>query len=267
MKKKNKQKKDNSDRWLLTYSDLITLLMALFVLMYAMSNVDQSKYEEMAQAFNKTMGSGSDIFSGSDSVLPKGGSDALIDSGASGSQSSGSKVTPVPTQAPKMLTSKEDMNNLEKGINKVLNNMKMSNAANTSVADRGLTITLANDAFFESGKADITGNMKKGLGEIANLLAKVKNPILIEGHTDNVPISSDNKYTTNWQLSSVRAANVADYLNKVEHISGSRLMAVGYGEYQPVATNTTDEGRKKNRRVEITILYNDDTGMIFDSQR
>jgi chemotaxis protein MotB len=156
------------------------------------------------------------------------------------------------------------MDELKNGINSVLRQAGMGNSSSTTIENMGLTITLANDAFFQSGSADISSTMKDGLGRLAKLLNRVKNPILIEGHTDNVPISGNGLYSSNWQLSATRAANVADYLNQSEQIKGSRLRAVGYGEFHPIASNDTEQGRKKNRRVEITILYNEDTGMMFN---
>lgn len=108
--------------------------------------------------------------------------------------------------------------------------------------------------------------MKKGLSQIARLLNKVNNPIVIEGYTDNIPISKSNTYSSNWQLSAARAANVAEYLSEVENVDGTRISAIGFGEYRPTASNATVEGRNKNRRVDITVLYNDVTGMEFKNK-
>lgn len=269
MKKKPKQKKENSERWLLTYSDLITLLMALFILMYAMSNVDSEKYKQLATSLNQSLGNGkgTGILNGSDGIIPNGGQTPVNEG-----EGQNVSVTPTPTAAPTeipddtlkgnadQLIDKRNMNDIENGINDIVKNMGAEKSVGTAEAERGFTISLANDAFFDSGKAELKENMKTGLRQIARLLNRVDNPILIEGYTDNVPISSHYTYTSNWQLSAARAANVAEYLADEGHVDGERISAIGYGEYRPTASNATAKGRSKNRKVDITVLYNDVTG-------
>jgi Flagellar motor protein len=267
MKKKAKPKKENSERWLLTYSDMITLLLALFIVLYAMSNVDQSKYEQLAAALNKSLGNGTSALNSTNGVFDKG-DNSPVNIGGDGADSSENQqtatTTPVPSgAASESLVSKEQMNKLEKNINDILNNMDMGKAANTQIGEQGLTISFADSVFFDSGKAELKGTMKKGLGQIARLLNRINNQILVEGYTDNVPIGTNNDYQSNWQLSAARASMVVDYLVEEEGIPGKRVSAIGYGEYRPIASNSTEEGRKKNRRVNITILYNIQTGMEY----
>lgn len=270
-----KPKKENSERWLLTYSDLITLLCALFILMYAMSTVDSAKYEQLASSLNKSLGSGSGVLNGSNGVLPEGGGNAPLQGNDNQSMDATptptATVTPTPTVTPDntlkgnadRLITKQEKDDLEKGINDIVENMGDGKSVGTAEVEHGFTISLANDAFFDSGKATLKDDMKKGLSQIAELLNRVDNPILIEGYTDNVPISKTNLFTSNWQLSAARAANVAEYLSEFENVDGARISAIGYGEYRPKATNATVYGRSKNRRVDITVLYNDITGMEY----
>lgn len=251
MKKKVKQKKENSERWLLTYADMITLLLALFIVLYAISNVDSAKYHSLAEALNESLGDGRglSVFDGSAGMFDGEGKDIQIGPNTG-------EVTPSPTNIPQgTLNTKEDMEHLEEGVNSVIDDLKIEDFAITEISDRGLTITFSNDVFFDSGKADLHVDLKKGLAQISVLLKRIDNSIFIEGYTDDVPISSSNIYSSNWQLSAARAANVAEFLAKQEMIDGERLSAVGYGEYHPKASNHTVEGRQKNRRVEITILY------------
>jgi chemotaxis protein MotB len=138
--------------------------------------------------------------------------------------------------------------------------MNLGVSVNTLVEERGLTITFKNDVFFDSGQDALKKEMKEGLNKIALLINKVDNPIVIEGHTDNVPISSKHDFASNWQLSAARDANVAQYLVEQGKVDGGRISAIGYGEYRPVASNQTSEGRSKNRRVDIIILYHNDIG-------
>jgi chemotaxis protein MotB len=219
------------------------------------------------------MGEGAGIFSGTDRVLQEGDGDAVVDIGKEGDDGqkqetiTSPSITEVPTptmaQAPSKekddlsgkLSSTEDMQKLDKSLKTVLEDMDIGEYASTALTDSGLKISFANDVFFDSGKDMLKPEMKEGLGEIALLLNKIDNAITIEGHTDNVPISRINEFTSNWQLSAARAANVAQYLCDKERIDGSRVMAAGFGEYRPVASNETKEGRSMNRRVDIIILY------------
>lgn len=258
MKKKVKQKKENGERWLLTYSDMITLLLALFIVLYAISNVDTAKYHSLAEALNQSMGdgNGTSIFDGKGGILDQNGN--TIKENTNGSKNS--TPTPAPTTAggegKGSINSQEDMKNLMGGINSILNNLNISDSAGTGISDRGLTITFSNDVFYDSGKADLKEDLKKGLEQISVLLNRVDNPIVVEGYSDNIPISGNSTFSSNWALSAVRAANVADYLVDVQHINGNRVSATGYGEYHPKASNLTAEGRMKNRRVELTVTYN-----------
>ena len=267
MQRKQKQKKENSERWLLTYSDMITLLMIFFIIMFAMSNVNQVKYEQLAESLSGSMGEGASIFSGSAGVIPGDGGNNVIDIGRPDGNGSGSndqepsgtsdgEATPTPTSAASgSLETEKDMEELQGDINQVLEDMDVGMNAGTHMIEKGLTVTFTNDIFFDSGKDVLKDEMKEGLSKIARLLNRVDNKIIIEGHTDNIPLSDTNKYTSNWQLSAARAANVVEYLVDHEKIDGTRISAVGYGEYSPVASNDTAEGRRQNRRVDIIILY------------
>ena len=274
MKMKQKPKKENSERWLLTYSDMITLLLALFILLYGMSTVDQAKYEQFAETLNQQFGDGKgiSIFEGKSGVLDNNGNAIMPNSNglkgnADNTNTAVSSVTPNPTQTPSptqaanpndnSLTTAEEMNNLEKGIDQIISKMNAKDSVGTALAERGLTVSLSDNAFFDSGKAQLKPEMKKGLSQIAALLNKITNPIIIEGYTDSVPVSASSTYSSNWELSGARAAAVAEYLADKEKIDYDRIAgAVGHADSNPIASNKTEEGRRKNRRVDITILYN-----------
>ncbi len=287
MKAKPKQKKENSERWLLTYSDLITLLMILFILLYAISNVDKEKYSKLSESLGSSMGQGASILGGSEGVLEEDGGDNIVDNGISKGVETPSTtpdpdesrptVTATPTETPKSagsgevkeisgsLVNQSDMQNMENRVNQILKNMGIELSASTKLMESGLMISFNNDVFFDSGQDVLKEEMKDGLKDIAELLEKIDNSIIIEGHTDNVPIGSGNKYNSNWQLSAARAANVADYLVEKDKIEGSRISAIGYGEFRPIASNDTKEGRNKNRRVDIIILYNNRSELDYRS--
>lgn len=250
LQKKKKAVKDNRERWLLTYSDLMNLLMILFILLYAMSNISEEKYEQLAQSLNHTFG-GDSILNGSDGVLPGGtvpknplASESPEDIDDDGSQ--GSTV--------KTIRSAKDMENLKTDIDKILEEYHAGNSIGSSLNDEGLVLFFQDNIFFDSGQDTLKSEMENGLDKIAGLLNKIDNSILVEGYTDNIPIQNS-RFSSNWQLSSIRAANVAQYLEDYGKIDSSRLSAIGYGKNHPIASNDTESGRSQNRRINLVILY------------
>ena len=129
----------------------------------------------------------------------------------------------------------------------------------------GYMIVSINIQFFDSSTCNIQSDVcyrfsnTATLDKIIDILSKIDNPAIIEGHTDSFPIKSE-KYSSNWELSTARATSVINYLVNSKRINPKRLSAVGYGEYAPVAENTSNDGRMKNRRVDIIILDNNKTG-------
>ena len=121
--------------------------------------------------------------------------------------------------------------------------------------EKGITIRLKDTLLFDSASADIKESSLETIKDIANFLTTIDNPVIIEGHTDSIPIKNS-QYATNWELSTARAINIIKYLTTNYNLSPKRLSAVGYGEYAPIFDNTTNEGREKNRRVDIIILDN-----------
>lgn len=265
MKKKEK-KSENSERWLLTYSDLITLLMILFVMFYSISSVNQDKYEQLAASLNSAFGVGDNSQGGS--IIPKGsgilnsGKDALNQGNYNGTgNASGPGDSTGTGEGSKdsieniKEVSKDEFLQLKDWLYDAIGNGEFKDNLDISVQESGIVITLSNDVLFDSGQAAIKEDMKKNLDVIAKLLKQVDNKIQIGGHTDNVPINRG-IFTSNWQLSAQRAANVVEYLAEQYGIAPGRLAAIGYGEYDPITSNSTEKGREKNRRISITILFN-----------
>lgn len=270
--KMHKKKSENSERWLLTYSDLITLLMILFILLYAMSNVNQEKYDELAGSLSESLGKGSNgSLNGSISVLP-GGLSVLLGDGAvlpggtgeesdntdnsSDSNNEGNTDSSNTTDQSQNSSTKDQMQTLNDDINKIITENDLDQDISTNSYEEGLVITFPSSVFFDSGNAVLKDTMKRALDIIADKLNEINNDILVKGFTDNVPIK-DSMYPSNWQLSAVRAANVVQYLIEKDNVDGTRLMAVGCGENNPIASNDTVEGRNKNRRIEMIILANE----------
>lgn len=210
------------DRYIITYADLITLLLGLFIILYAMSNINNEKYRSAANALSSVFG---------------------------GNKNSTLLVKSMPMLSVPQIPQKTLMSNLRKIISK----NKFGKSIKLVKNKRGITIRILDDILFASGQADVTGETKKVLSKLAPVLRKLPNDIRIEGHTDNVPIVSK-KYPSNWHLSVARATNIAYYLMKKEKLSPDKVSIVGYSKYKPIASNETAEGRKLNRRVDIVIL-------------
>lgn len=251
MMKKKEKKSENSERWLITYSDLITLLMIFFIVMYSMSNVSENKYEGLSESLNSAMGTGSSIIPKGNGVLSSGNAIfAYNNENGTGEEGSGTEDA--------VNVKRENYKEIRDALYDVAKNSGFEENMSIEVEDKGIVIMLSNDILFDSGHAEIKDSMKGKIAKVAVFLKRIDNAIEIGGHTDNVPIRSGN-FESNWQLSAQRAANVVQYLVDEEGIEPSRLSAIGYGEYKPLKSNDTEEGRSNNRRISITILFADGT--------
>ncbi|HEY9187366.1 MAG TPA: OmpA family protein [Ignavibacteria bacterium] len=225
IKQKNKSE-DNLERWLLTYSDLITLLLGLFVILYASSKVDIEKFKQFSAALTQKFGTG---------VLP---SNQLP------------VITPLPTQnTPTM--SKFDSIKME--IMSSISDMPESEGLSFDENQFGLVIRFKDRLLFETGKADLKPSSLQILRAVAEELKKLPNDLLVEGHTDNVPINTP-KFPSNLHLSLYRAINANYFLIHDCGIPPERISVQGYGEYRPIRPNDTEENRALNRRVDIVIV-------------
>ena len=251
------------ERWLLTYSDMITLLMALFIVMWSISSVNISKFEELSASLKSA-------FSGK--VLPANTS--IMQGQQSPFEQDGSPIQPIETnnqpafdmdsiktqvqQTLQQAAAKQDIENLKHIRDKVEAFAKahgFSGQLRTSIDESGLVVQLLTDeVLFDSGHAVLKERSLPLLAKIAQLLANggIENPVRVEGNTDNVPIHSG-EFRSNWQLSAARADAVLEYL--LGHgVPPKRLSLAGYADQRPVATNATAEGRSINRRVNLVVL-------------
>ena len=200
--------KDYINRWIVSYADLVTMLLALFMVLFAVSQ-NVTKYQAK-------MISEHHIQVPVDSML--------IDFDG---------IEDIRELFEKNIVTNNDIKLLKEG--------------------RGLVIRLDNSVLFDEGSAIIKEDSYCTLDKIIDLLAKLSNNIIIEGHTDSTPINND-KYPSNWELSTARATNIISYIMRSGKIKPNRLSAMGYGEYMPIADNTSTGGRLLNRRVDIIIL-------------
>jgi chemotaxis protein MotB len=232
LKKKVHQEEHADETWLLPYSDMLTLLLALFIVMFAMSEVDKQKFQEVSQQFNV-------IFSGGTGVLENGG-------GA---------ITPIQPPTGEVSNSTiEDMkmNEIKQILEEEIEKEGYSDKIKINLNNEGLEVAIQDVVLFNSGDATILKDVTSLLMKISSMLNGLNNSIIIAGHSDNVPIHNE-KFRSNWDLSATRAINVMNFMVENGGINPDNFSIQAYGEYKPKYDNSTEEGRARNRRVEIFI--------------
>lgn len=274
--------------WITTFADLNNLLLCFFVMLFAMSDVNEQKFQDMSISMSNTFG----IFSGTDEL----GDGPLITSGMSqlnylGEYYSGmgeqENESESDNEEKEDTTGKEDSQNTQAGkedldeaykvieekmqevsgemyesVEELTEQLDLGNYVELSIDSdfRYVQIAMRGSVLFDPGKADIRPDAKEILSKIGDILKNFDGYIIeIIGHTDNVPVSKNNIYKNNNWLSSARALNAAEFLIENNKLDPKMLKYSGRGEYEPVADNSTAEGRAKNRRIEIRI-YNEYSG-------
>jgi chemotaxis protein MotB len=240
------------ERWLLTYADMITLLMALFMVMFAMSTVDSKKLEGLSSSLN-------DAFSGK--ILP--GGQSIQETGAQTQVQTPAPITATTTAPPRpdeiiasprqRALEERQMHNLEAQVEREVHAMGLDTKVSTQVTERGVVIQILTDnLLFDSGAAQIKAPGMELLAHLAPLLRRQSGSrMIVEGHTDSQPMRG-HTYPSNWELSTARASAVVRALIAME-LHPARMEASGRAYLKPIADNATVSGRAKNRRVEIVL--------------
>ncbi len=234
--------RENTDRWLLTYADMITLLMAFFIMMYSMSILNLAKFKEAAVSIRS--GFGGDVAGHSPGVLSTGRPphSQPLPNGQTGIRTS----VAVPDESAAWKAIRPLVSYIQNTGGKENQKMRVYQD------QRGIVIAMNSDELlFEPGSAKIKGDAYPILNRIAETLYKLEGPVIVEGHTCSIPPVGAN-YRSNWELSTARATNVIRYLVH-KGIEPQRLAASGYASFRPLAPNTTAAGRIRNRRVEIVL--------------
>jgi len=247
----------NHERWLVSYADFVTLLFALFVVMFSTSQVDQRKVGKLAMAIQvafEQMG----VFPASTTQVPVNSAEPMPFSTVQAIENAKrtsvlGRVVESPEYPVPSAEENGDLTELRAELEKTLaSEISRQELALRTVPD-GLVISLREVGFFGSGSAHIRDASRSALDRIAELLSRRPYRLRIEGHTDNVPIHN-NAYFSNWELSTARATEIVRLLVVQYGFAPERLSAAGYGAYHPVSGNQTDKGRAQNRRVDIVIL-------------
>lgn len=223
MRKRRAEEHDNPDRWIVSYADFVTLLFAFFTTMYAISQVDAGKLKMFA-------GSMKSAFRTEDTRTVR----PVIEG-----------ILPV---APETLSIEQE---LRSGVEA----LPLKEDIEINRDERGVVVSIGDNVLFEAGKAGLKQDAASSLGAVAAVLKKLPNRVIVEGHTDNIPIADPRgRFGSNWELSTARATTVLSYLLAAYNLPPERFAAAGYAEFKPKAANVSPEGRAKNRRVDIIIL-------------
>jgi chemotaxis protein MotB len=250
-RKKEPEKAANHERWLVSYADFITLLFAVFVTLYAMSQTDKQKVEQVAASYRTAFGVTVGASSGKPQFIPK--SDMMPIPSMKAQLKNPEKPKTKGDGSVKTQATKKDFKEMLVTLEKFLIDKKADDKVNIEVTKRGLVISLSEAGFFDSGSATVRPASYELLAKIAEVLLPYGNPISFEGHTDNIPMRSA-MFQSNWELSTARATNLAHYFMDRHNFTPEKVSVTGYGEYRPVADNGTEEGRKQNRRVDVVLV-------------
>jgi chemotaxis protein MotB len=232
---------DNHERWMVSYADFITLLFAFFVVMYGISSVNEGKYKVFGAAINKAFGTKSSETEGGSIRLTEEEIyfKSLVDR-------RNARLAEVQRKQ------NERMQNLAKNLNQSMAEFVKKGQMNVSQTGRGVELEINASALFNVGEAALQTEARQTLADVAKTLAAEEFAIEVEGHTDNLPISTA-QFPSNWELSSARASSVVRLFIE-QGITAKRLTAKGAADNHPVLSNDTPEGRARNRRVTITVL-------------
>lgn len=261
-KKKHAEEHESNERWLVTYSDLITLLLAFFVVMFSFSKVDSAKYAQLAQSLQNS-------FNPSISIMPQGGGGSSLigtfnpasdedkeKNGNGDTEKNHVKSGDTDEEAEKAAqTLKErELQDLLKLVNGYIDENHLEATVTAVDTSRGISVTLKDYFLFDLGKADLKPEAYPLLDQLAGFIPTLSAQISIEGHTDNLPIVSGAYFKDNWRLSSERSLSVLRYFTEVHKLPREEFQSVAYADTKPVAANDTPANRAKNRRVEIVVL-------------
>ncbi len=242
---------ENHERWLISYSDFITLLFAFFVVMYSISSVNEGKYKVLSKTLIGAFDVPERPSSSADPVnLKDYVNNSFIDL-TEQSYKDGERVDGSDSEGG---TQQSQLNQLSDQVESAFADLIEDKQIAINGNETWVEISLNSSLLFSSGSAQPSSRAIPILQEIAGILGGYENPVHVEGFTDNVPINSE-LFRSNWELSAARSATVVRLLAS-EGVDPERLAAVGYAEFQPVATNESAEGRSENRRVVIIVSKN-----------
>ena len=245
--KKVKHEEHIDEAWLLPYADMLTLLLALFIVMFAMAKVDDQKFSALSKQFNIIMSS--HPTSGAGGILPAHPKYNSVD----GEQSTATTSSDHKFQG---ISEEEKIVSAGETIEKQLADAGHASDIDVDLEQDGLRIAIKSGLLFPSGSASLSTESQQLINNIGKTLNTLGNDLIIAGYTDNVPNKTE-AYASNWELSAARAISVMEELVKTDGISQDKVSIQAYGEYKPKVPNNNSDNRAKNRRVEIFIIKKD----------
>jgi chemotaxis protein MotB len=259
-RKKRVEEHVNHERWLVSYADFITLLFAFFVVMYSISSVNVGKFRVLSDTLEAVF------------TDPKKSVDPIqVGELSRGEDAEKKNVDPRPEPAqiielPVAPIVPEEtvrtINDISNQLNEALLEQIENDDVNIKKGEDWLELEIKSNVLFYSGESKLEKNAVPIIGKVAGILRQSANPVQVEGFTDNQPINTP-RFPSNWELSAARAASVVHLLDRYG-LNPSRMSAIGYGEFKPIADNSTDKGRQKNRRVVLVILGSDESRRSLD---
>lgn len=255
-KRVRRQNKRGAPKWMVTYSDMITLILVFFILLFSMSRLDSLKFEAVSESFRNRA-----VFDFLPSTVPADystvGFGEVTNEIEPSDQGLPSKIDKEEKKELEKVKEKQDaLNALVDDIEGYLDANDLHNVITANRTDRGVVLVLQEQILFDTGEAEILESGKPFLNKVSSLLKRIPNHVKVEGHSDSRPISTY-RYPSNWELSGARASSVVRYLIEENDFDPSRFSLAGYGDTRPVVPNTSPENWDKNRRVEIVILDED----------
>ena len=234
---------ENHERWLVSYADFITLLFAFFVVMYALSSINEGKYRIMSDSISSAFRS-----------VPGGAGQIAVNTSITSPTSIAIPTKRLPPNAKTDATQvmkRESLRKMARDLNKALAPLVDEGKVKVTEGALGITVDINASVLFAPGDARLDLAAVRALAAVAQILAPTDFPIIVEGHTDNTPINTP-QFPSNWELSGMRASSVVRLFIE-SGVDGRHLTATGYADQRPQADNASAEGRQRNRRVAITI--------------
>ncbi|GFN33941.1 flagellar motor protein MotB [Paenibacillus xylaniclasticus] len=258
-KRRHEEHEEHADEsWLIPYADLMTLLLALFIVLFSMSSVDAKRFDEMSRAFNMALDGGMGVLDGFKSIEqnPTSKTEDFTESiEQRQAQTVKNKNKSQNSELEKLRQKEqEDLEKLKKQLDQYIKSAGLTTQLDTKLNQSQLLLTISDNALFASGSAAVKPDARKLGQAIGKMLYKYPGyEIIVAGHTDDQPISN-HEFRNNWELSTQRALNFMEVLLSSADIDPKLISSTGYGEYRPVDTNDTAAGRSKNRRVEVSLM-------------
>ena len=252
-RKKKTEEHENHERWMVSYADFVTLLFAFFTCLYAISTVDAAKMGQMVASMKVSFGG--QIFDGASNTISlfDNSNGASISAIYENPETGTGDSSPDEASAKTLLSGEAAMGRFKRTLEAMLSEEIRQNLVRIHLERRGIIISLSETSMFDSGSDVIRPEGIATLDIVATSLTTIGNHIRVEGHADSVPINTA-RFPSNWELSTARAHRVMYRMVSNYGMSPQHLSVSGYGEWRPVASNSTAEGRAKNRRVDIVIL-------------